>query len=201
MFPWYVAVSVLALYVALLSRAGPVGLAVLLVAAVYLVALLVQGVRRLVGAGRRNGARRRRVAAVLTAGAGALGLVLTTVQVPYRVPATYVEAEGVPLVVVPEGVAVPDLPAGAPVEVLRAGVVLSRSQASGVLTGPVEHRVEVPAAAFLPIVVDSDVTIPAHAWLVDLDGADPDGGVALVDAGERRLGHWLYLTYLAVGIS
>ncbi|WP_298455195.1 daptide biosynthesis intramembrane metalloprotease [uncultured Cellulomonas sp.] len=202
LFPWYLALTVLGLYVGLLSRTGPLGVAVLVVGAVYLAALVVQGAVRLVAAGRRNGARPGRTAAALTAVAAVVAVGLTTVRLPLAVPGAYVAVDGRLLFAVPEGVGVPRIDPGAPVEVAQAGLVLTRTRATGQVVGPVDGLVDAPAAAFLPVTVTSDVTLPAQAWEVRLDGGRrPDDGAAVVDAGLRPLGQWLYLTYIAAGFE
>jgi putative peptide zinc metalloprotease protein len=78
--------------------------------------------------------------------------------------------------------------------VLRAGLTQTR------VSDPQARAGEAPLSAFLPVEEGSRFPVPVHRIpLGPVDALPPSVrvGTARVDAGERPLGQWLYLKYVA----
>lgn len=198
-FPVLLVLVVLGAYSDMLARAGIVGAVLLAGVAVYLGYLAVRGAVRLARNARRHGARWARIGAVGAAAAAVAGAALVTVPVPYTVAGGYVEDGGTGYFVVMEGTQMSETPSvGDEVRMYQSGILLSRPQGTGRVAGTDPRVVDAPVEAFVPLDAAEDAVLPATAWPLDQPGtvADPPR-TAVLNLGDRPLGEWLYLTYLA----
>lgn len=198
-FPVLLVLTVLGVYSDVLARAGVVGALVLAGVAVYLIFLAVRGAVRLITTARRHGARWGRIAGVVTAGVAAVVAALVAVPVQYGIAGGYVTTQGSSYFVVMEGTQMIETPSvGDEVTMYQSGILLAQQRGTGHVTSDSARQIEAPVEAFVPLDAVDDAVLPATAWPIESSGPVAQGpGTAVLDLGDRPLGQWLYLTYVA----
>ncbi|MDN3246970.1 daptide biosynthesis intramembrane metalloprotease [Streptomyces sp. ZSW22] len=198
-FPVYLIAMAFTLWLDILQGMGLIGATLVLVGVVYLGYRLFTGTRLLLREARTAGARMWRVCAVallLTAGAGTA---LTTVTVPYTVTGGYVVEDGRASLVLSDAADLDAVAPGSPVTLYRRGMVTRTEIGSATVgRGPAEEDVA-PLSAFVPVREGDSLPIPAVLLPLSVTGTAPAEsiGTARVAAGNRPLGEWLYLSYIA----
>ncbi|QIQ03941.1 daptide biosynthesis intramembrane metalloprotease [Streptomyces liangshanensis] len=198
LFPLYVVSMAFTLWGSVLENTGLVGAVAVSVAVGYLMLRVYAGARRLGAEARTAGAprwRRVTVSVLVTAG---LAAVLWGVTVPYTVTGGFVAERGRTVFVATGTTDRSALEPGAEVRLLSGGVVLQKQLGTATVTSPDFADLSAPLSALVPVKGLDSVRVPASG--ITLDGARPAPGTtgqAVVDAGDRRLGDWLYLKYLA----
>ncbi|QNP75954.1 hypothetical protein IAG44_26695 [Streptomyces roseirectus] len=198
LFPLYVVSMAFTLWGSVLESTGLVGAVVVSVALGYLSLRVYAGARRLGAEARDAGASRVRRAAVSAVGAVAVAGALWGISVPYSVTGGFVAERGRTVFVATGTTDLDAVAAGARVRLLSGGVVLQKELGTATVgsAGPV--GLTAPLSALAPVKGLDAVRVPATGIVLDGTGAAPGTtGQAVVDAGERRLGDWLYLKYLA----
>lgn len=196
-FPVYVVATVITVYLDVLGRAGIVGALILALAAAYLLAVVVTAAARVVREGRRGGATIRRIVAASALVVAAVAAALAFVPVTLSVPGGYVDGPSGPMFVVQGADGSADVAPGDEVTVTTSGLLLSMTTGRATVVAGEPSPTIVPLEVFAPLDTDGVVQVTATGWPVAVDGPVPAEGAASVDVGQRRLGQWLFLTYLA----
>ncbi|MYR46548.1 hypothetical protein GTW67_31990 [Streptomyces sp. SID5910] len=199
LFPVYLIATAFTLWLDILQGIGLIGATLVLVGVAYLAYRLFNGARLLVREARAAGARMWRVcvvALVVTAGAGAT---LTTVTVPYTVTGGYVVEDGRATLVLSDAADLDAVTPGTQVTLYRRGMVTRTETGTATVgQGPAEKDVA-PLSAFVPVREGDSLPVPAVRLPLSVTAKAPDDsiGTARVAAGDRSLGEWLYLSYIA----
>lgn len=198
LFPLYVVSMAFALWGSVLESTGLVGAVVVSVAVGYLLLRLYAAALHLNAEARTAGASSRRRATVSAVGVAAVAWIMWGVSVPYNVTGGFVHAEGRTVFVSTGATDREAVAPGAEVRLLSGGVVLQQQLGTARVASTDPVDLSAPISAFVPVKGLDAVRVPASGILVDT-GAPVRAatGQAVVSAGERRLGDWLYLKYLA----
>lgn len=87
---------------------------------------------------------------------------------------------------------------GAEVRLTSGGVVLQKQLGTGTVASGGFVELSVPFSAFVPVTGLDSLKVPVHGVVLDGGRLAPGTtGQAVVDAGKRSLGDWLYLKYVA----
>lgn len=201
LFPVFVVLQALALWVDLFSRMGIVGATLLLCGFGYLAYALGRGVLRVAREALAAQAPRWRVGAVVAALGAIVVVALVAVSVPYRVAGGYVARDGETALVVPrEGET--DIPVGSDVRLASNGPVLNTPAGSATTTSSEGTEAQAPLAALVPIRLGDDFKTPVMRYPLRVEERPEERtGTASVDLGHRPLGEWLYRTYVAPAIG
>jgi putative peptide zinc metalloprotease protein len=199
-FPLYLVGVAAALWTDIFAGLGLTGAVVLGCGLAYLLYRAGLGFKKLVTEARAAGAAGGRMAAVGVLAAAALTAALVLIQVPYSVTGGFVQSNGrVDLVLADTG-DIGVIEKGARVELVKRGMVLREGLARTTVGEPQARAGEAPLSAFLPVKEGSRFPMPViRIPLGAVDALPPSVrvGTAQVDAGERPLGQWLYLKYVA----
>ncbi|MER7487790.1 daptide biosynthesis intramembrane metalloprotease [Streptomyces sp. NPDC126497] len=198
LFPLYVVSMAFTLWGPVLESTGLVGAVVVSVALGYLMLRLYAGALRLNAEARAAKAPLWRRVAVSVTGVAAVAAVLWGVSVPYTVTGGFVEEQGRTVFVATGTTDRGAIEPGAEVRLLSGGVVLQKQVGTATVNSTDFVDLSAPLSAFVPVEGLDPVRVPASG--ITLDGGRPAAGTsgqAVVSAGERRLGDWLYLKYLA----
>lgn len=196
-FPVYLVATVITVYLDVLGRAGIIGALILALAAAYLLAVLITAAARVVREGRRGGATIRRIAAASALVVTGVAAALAFIPVTLSVPGGYVDGPSGPLFVVQGADGSADVAPGDEVTVTTSGLLLSTTTGRATVAAGEPSRTTVPLEVFAPLDTDGVVEVAATGWPVTAAGPVPAQGAATADVGQRPLGQWLFLTYLA----
>lgn len=196
-FPVYLIVTALALWMDLLQRSGPVGLALVVCGIAYALYIAVRGLRQLTREVRSSGARRWRVLAVtvLLAGVSALALFL---PVTHTLSGAYVTHDDqVHLVFLP-GTDTSSVTGDQSVELLRAGAVLQTSLGTATTGTTTTEATTAHLSAFVPVVLADDPAFAVEGYpLTVQDSPEVSEGAARVTVGQLPLWEFAYRTYIS----
>ncbi|QKW10977.1 hypothetical protein HUT18_18170 [Streptomyces sp. NA04227] len=199
-FPLYLVGVAATLWTDVFTGLGITGAIILGCGLCYLLYRAGLGCKKLVQEARSAGAGFGRITVVGVLAAGALTAALTLIQIPYTVTGGFVQKDGrVDLVIADSG----DIDAvhkGSRVELVKRGMILRKDLATTTLGEVRPRQGEAPLSAFLPVKEGSRYPVPAaRIPLGTVDALPPSVkvGMAQIDAGERPLGQWLYLKYVA----
>ncbi|WP_428952581.1 daptide biosynthesis intramembrane metalloprotease [Streptomyces sp. cg35] len=197
-FPLYLIAVACSLWLGLIQGTGLVGASLVLTGVCALLYRAWTGGRRLTRQAREAGARTGRITAVWLLVGGAATAVAAFVSVPYTITGGYV-TEGGRTTLVLSGTADRDaLHAGAKVSLERQGMVTRADIATAQITESTGTQGTAPLSAFVPVREGDTVPVPAHRVPMRVTDGEPEGaGAARVSAGQRSLGAWLYLNYIA----
>lgn len=197
-FPLYLIGLAFNLWLDFLTGLGVIGASAVFMALVYLAYRAWQGGTLLVREARTGGARPWRMVLTGLAAAGGLGAALTFVPVSYTVTGGFVYEDGRARLVLSDAADREAVREGATVTLQRRGLVTRTDLATGTIGRGDAEAGTAPLSAFLPVREGDELPIPALGMPLVLRG-DPgeNVGVARVTAGERPLGEWLYLSYIA----
>lgn len=201
LFPVFIVLQALTLWVDLLGRVGVVGATLLLCGGGYLAYALCRGVLRVAREAAAARAPRWRIGTVVAAGGALVVAALALVNVPYRVAGGYVtRGATTDLVIAREG-GEEAIPPGSEVRLASNGPVLHTPTGAGETTGAGAPG-SAPMAALVPVRLGREFTSPVVRYRLSLRTAPAAPlGTASVDLGHRRLGDWLYRTYVAPAIG
>lgn len=197
-FPLYVVSMAFTLWGSILESAGMVGAVLVSIALGYLSLRVYVGVAKLLAEARTAGAATWRRVTVSLAGAGAVAAALLGISVPYTVTGGFVGEQGRTVLVATGTTDRAAISPGAEVKLLSGGVVLQKQLGTGTVAAGEFVQLSVPFSAFVPVTGLDSLKVPVDG--VVLDGArlaPGTTGQAVVDAGTRSLGDWLYLKYVA----
>ncbi len=198
LFPVYVLSMAFTLWGSILESTGLVGAVIVSVVIGYLMLRVYAGAFKLNAEARTAGAPAWRRVTVSLAAAAAVAAVMWGVSVPYTVTGGFVAEQGRTVFVSTGTTDRSAIEPGAQVRLLSGGVVLQKQLGTAAVTTTGFGDLSVPISAFVPVKGLDSVRVPASG--IALDGgrlAPGTTGQAVVSAGERRLGDWLYLKYLA----
>ncbi|MET8980880.1 daptide biosynthesis intramembrane metalloprotease [Streptomyces sp. NPDC004539] len=199
LFPLYVVSMAFSLWGSILESAGMVGAVLVSIALGYLSLRVYVGVLKLLAEARTAGAAAWRRVTVSLAATGVVAAALLGISVPYTVTGGFVaEGQGRTVLVATATTDRDAIEPGAEVRLLSGGVVLQKQWGTATVAGGDFVRLSVPFSAFVPVTGLDGLKVPVDG--VALDGgrlAPGTTGQAVVDAGERSLGDWLYLKYVA----
>jgi len=197
-FPLYLIALACSLWLDLLQGMGVIGASLVLVGVGYLAYRMWTGGRSLVREARSAGARTGRITAVWLLVAGAATAAATLISVPYTVDGGFVQQDGRTTLVLSDAADRAALREGAEVTLIRRGMVTRAPVGTAVVADPHAEHGTAPLSAFVPVREGNSVPVPAYRVPLSVPGGLPDrAGTAQVAAGERPLGSWLYLTYIA----
>ncbi|MFM9445132.1 daptide biosynthesis intramembrane metalloprotease [Streptomyces acidiscabies] len=198
LFPLYVVSMAFGLWGSVLESAGMVGAVLVSIALGYLSLRVYAGVLKLLAEARTAGAAAWRRVTVSLAAAGVVAAALLGISVPYTVTGGFVGEQGRTVLVATGTTDRDAISPGAEVTLLSGGVVLQKQLGTGTVSSGGFVDLSVPFSAFVPVTGLDALKVPVDG--VVLDGArlaPGTTGQAVVDAGERSLGDWLYLKYVA----
>ncbi|GAA2445437.1 daptide biosynthesis intramembrane metalloprotease [Streptomyces glaucus] len=198
LFPLYVVSMAFALWGSILESTGLVGAVVVSVAIGYLLLRLYAAALNLNAEARTAGASPWRRATVSAVGIAAVAWIMWGVSVPYNVTGGFVHAEGRTVFVSTGATDREAVVPGAEVRLLSGGIALQQQMGTARVASADFADLSAPISAFVPVKGLDPVRVPASG--IPLDTGSPvraTTGQAVVSAGERRLGDWLYLKYLA----
>ncbi|MBP5938309.1 daptide biosynthesis intramembrane metalloprotease [Streptomyces acidiscabies] len=197
-FPLYVVSMAFTLWGSILESAGMVGAVLVSIALGYLSLRVYVGVAKLLAEARTAGSATWRRVTVSLAAAGAVAAALLGISVPYTVTGGFVGEQGRTVLVATGTTDRDAISPGAEVKLLSGGVVLQKQLGTGTVSSGEFVQLSVPFSAFVPVTGLDSLKVPVDG--VVLDGArlaPGTTGQAVVDAGTRSLGDWLYLKYVA----
>ncbi|GAQ55212.1 daptide biosynthesis intramembrane metalloprotease [Streptomyces acidiscabies] len=197
-FPLYVVSMAFTLWGSILESAGMVGAVLVSIALGYLSLRVYVGVAKLLAEARTAGSATWRRVTVSLAGAGVVAAALLGISVPYTVTGGFVGEQGRTVLVATGTTDRDAISPGAEVKLLSGGVVLQKQLGTGTVSSGEFVQLSVPFSAFVPVTGLDSLKVPVDG--VVLDGArlaPGTTGQAVVDAGTRSLGDWLYLKYVA----
>ncbi|WP_051865953.1 daptide biosynthesis intramembrane metalloprotease [Streptomyces griseus] len=198
LFPLYVLSMAFTLWGSVLESAGLVGAVIVSVALGYLMLRVYAAALKLHSEARTAGAPLWRRVTVSVVGIAAVAAVMLGVSVPYTVTGGFVEEQGRTVLVSTGTTDRSAIEPGAEVRLLSGGVVLQKQLGTATVASTDFTDLSVPISAFVPVKGLDSVRVPASGIVLDGGRAAPGTtGQAVVSAGERRLGDWLYLKYLA----
>jgi putative peptide zinc metalloprotease protein len=198
LFPVYVVSMAFTLWGSVLESAGLVGAVIVSVALGYLSLRVYAGALKLDAEARTAGAPLWRRVTVSVLGIAAVAAVMLGVSVPYTVTGGFVQERDRTVLVSTGTTDRSAIEPGAEVRLLSGGVVRQRQLGTATVASADFADLSAPLSAFVPVRGLDSVRVPASG--IALDGgrlAPGTTGQAVVSAGERRLGDWLYLKYLA----
>ncbi len=197
-FPVYVLGMALTLWQSLLVGTGLVGVVAVVAVLGYLLVRGYAAALRLIREALAAGARRSRVLLVSSLLAGLAWALLQTVTLPYSVNGAYVRDGNQVTFVMLAGTDRAAITPGASVQLRRSGVLVHSGEGRAVVAGTQRRTVSVPLTAFAPVSGLDAVRVDAVGLDLVTRQPPPDStGTAVVAAGRRPLGEWLYLRYLA----
>ncbi|MBP2708346.1 hypothetical protein JOL79_31665 [Microbispora sp. RL4-1S] len=198
LFPIYLVGTAFTLWQSLLAGMGLVGAVIVSLLLGYLLLRLYASARRLVAEARAAGARTWRVVIASVLVIGAAGAILHQVTVPYTVAGGFVRDGDQVMFVVLGNADRGAIAPGSEVRLREGGIVLHSDLGKAAVTAGSPRNVSVPLSVFVPVRDLDHVSVPAVGFpLTAQSGAVPPYGPAEVAAGERSLGEWLYLRYVA----
>ncbi|MEV5312940.1 daptide biosynthesis intramembrane metalloprotease [Streptomyces sp. NPDC052610] len=196
-FPLYLIGLALTLWLDILTGLGVIGASVVLAALAYLGYRACKGASLLVREARKGGARIWRLLLAGAVAAAGLGAALAFVTVPYTITGGFVSEDGRTRLVLSDAADRAAVREGAAVTLQRRGLVLRTDLGTATVTGGAKLGTA-PLSAFVPVREGDELPVPAYEVpLAFGGGTDDHAGLARVDAGERPLGEWLYLSYVA----
>ncbi len=197
-FPLYLVALAGALWLGLIQGTGLVGATLILTGVCALGYRVWTGGRRLTRQARDAGARTGRITLVWVCVAGAVAAAAAFVSVPYTITGGYVTEDGRTTLALSTTADRAALREGAKVTLERRGLVTRTDLATAHITTSTARRGVAPLSAFVPVREGDTVPVPAYRVPLRVDDGEPDGaGTARVAAGNRPLGSWLYLNYIA----
>ena len=196
-FPVYLIITALALWADLFQRSGLFGLSLMALGVVYMLYLLVRGVRKLAGEVRTSGASPLRVVIATAIFAGACAAALFT-PVSHSLSGAYVtHGDQVHLVFLP-GTDTSSVEPGQDVELVSGGLVLQPRVGSATVADTTTEEVQAQLSAFIPVIFSEDPELPVEGYPIALDEAPTQpSGAAQVEAGHLPLWKYAYLNYVA----
>ncbi|MEV0480013.1 daptide biosynthesis intramembrane metalloprotease [Streptomyces sp. NPDC050508] len=198
LFPLYVVSMAFTLWGSVLESAGMVGAVLVSVALGYLSLRVYVGARRLLAEARTAGAVGWRRVTVSVAAVGLVAAALLGISVPYTVTGGFVEERGRTVLVATGTTDRDAIEPGAEVKLLSGGVVLQKQLGTAEVASGDFVDLSVPFSAFVPVTGLDSLKVPVAGVVLDGGRLAPGTtGQAVVDAGERSLGDWLYLKYVA----
>lgn len=198
LFPLYVVSMAFTLWGSVLESAGMVGAVLVSVALGYLSLRVYVGALRLLAEARTAGAVGWRRVTVSVAAVGVVAAALLGISVPYTVTGGFVEERGRTVLVATGTTDRDAIEPGAEVKLLSGGVVLQKQLGTAEVASGDFVDLSVPFSAFVPVTGLDSLKVPVAGVVLDGGRLAPGTtGQAVVDAGERSLGDWLYLKYVA----
>ncbi|MEX3104995.1 MULTISPECIES: daptide biosynthesis intramembrane metalloprotease [unclassified Streptomyces] len=199
LFPLYVVSMAFSLWGSVLESAGMVGAVLVSIALGYLSLRVYVGVLKLLAEARTAGSAAWRRVTVSLAAAGVVAAALLGISVPYTVTGGFVvEAQGRTVLVATGTTDRDAISPGAEVQLTSGGVVLQKELGTGTVASGGFVELSVPFSAFVPVTGLDSLKVPVHGVVLDGGRLAPGTtGQAVVDAGKRSLGDWLYLKYVA----
>jgi putative peptide zinc metalloprotease protein len=199
LFPLYLIGLATVLWLDLLHGLGYVGAVLVLAGVTYFGYRVVMGGWALVREARAAGASPVRTAVVGTLAVTVCGVALAFAPVPYAIPGGFVSERAGTRLVLPDSADVAAVEPGASVTLYRRGLVTRHPIATAEVGGNGGATDgTAPLSAFLPVREGDSIPVPAVEVPLLAAAAPPErAGYAVVDAGTRPLGHWLYLTFVA----
>ncbi|WP_420122686.1 daptide biosynthesis intramembrane metalloprotease [Nakamurella sp.] len=197
-FPAYLVLTALVLWMDLLQLAGWAGVVALTALLGYLAYRAGRGLVGLVSAARAAGAGMTRITLVLTAVAGAVAGALVLVPVPGSVTGGFVADGRTVRLVLPDTVDPAAIEAGDPVELVERGLLTRRGVGQAVVAdGPTEPTLA-PLLAFFPIADADDLLVDAsgRTLTVTREPSVPVGQ-AVIATGDVPLGRWVWNQWVA----
>jgi putative peptide zinc metalloprotease protein len=175
-----------------------VGAVLVSVALGYLSLRVYVGALRLLAEARTAGAVGWRRVTVSVAAVGVVAAALLGISVPYTVTGGFVEERGRTVLVATGTTDRDAIEPGAEVKLLSGGVVLQKQLGTAEVASGDFVDLSVPFSAFVPVTGLDSLKVPVAGVVLDGGRLAPGTtGQAVVDAGERSLGDWLYLKYVA----
>lgn len=198
LFPLYVVSMAFTLWGSVLESSGMVGAVLVSVALGYLSLRVYVGVLKLLAEARTAGAVGWRRVTVSVAAVGVVAAALLGISVPYTVTGGFVEERGRTVLVATGTTDRDAIEPGAEVKLLSGGVVLQKQLGTAEVASDDFVDLSVPFSAFVPVTGLDSLKVPVAGVVLDGGRLAPGTtGQAVVDAGERSLGDWLYLKYVA----
>ncbi|MFK4070827.1 daptide biosynthesis intramembrane metalloprotease [Streptomyces sp. NPDC029674] len=197
-FPLYLIALAASLWLGLIQGTGLIGATLILTGVCALGHRAWTGARRLTRQARDAGARTGRITVVWLLVAGAVAAAAAFVPVSYTITGGYVTKAGRTTLTLPATADRAALREGAKVTLERRGAVTHTDLATAHITTPTAQHGTAPLSAFVPVREGDTVPVPAYHVPLRVDTGEPDEvGTARVAAGNRPLGTWLYLNYIA----
>lgn len=198
LFPLYVVSMAFTLWGSVLESAGMVGAVLVSVALGYLSLRVYVGALKLLAEARTAGAVGWRRVTVSVAAVGVVAAALLGISVPYTVTGGFVEERGRTVLVATGTTDRDAIEPGAEVKLQSGGVVLQKQLGTAEVASGDFVDLSVPFSAFVPVTGLDSLKVPVAGVVLDGGRLAPGTtGQAVVDAGERSLGDWLYLKYVA----
>ncbi|MFE2419628.1 daptide biosynthesis intramembrane metalloprotease [Streptomyces hokutonensis] len=198
LFPLYVVSMAFTLWGSVLESAGMVGAVLVSVALGYLSLRVYVGALKLLAEARTAGAAGWRRVTVSVAAVGVVAAALLGISVPYTVTGGFVEERGRTVLVATGTTDRDAVEPGAEVTLQSGGVVLQKRLGTAEVASGDFVDLSVPFSAFVPVTGLDSLKVPVAGVVLDGGRLAPGTtGQAVVDAGERSLGDWLYLKYVA----
>lgn len=197
-FPLYLVGIAFTLWSDILRGLGSLGTALMIAAIGYLLYRVGSGAKRVLRESDRAGAQRWRLITVSALIAVAAGASLLFIKVPYTVVGGFVQENGRVELVLRESADVAAVQQGSEVRLQRRGIVLRTDIGTGAVADAAPEKGTAPLAAFLPAQEVDDLPVPVRSFpLRTTTTPAEDVGMAHVQVGERPLGEWLVLNYVA----
>jgi putative peptide zinc metalloprotease protein len=197
-FPVYVVGMAFTIWRPVLEDLGMVGATVVALVLTYVLLRLYSGAARLIVEARKAGARAWRIALVSATALAALTAISTGVSLPYTVTGGFVIDQGQVLLVTTGAADQAAIRTGAEVTLERSGIVFHDRLGRATVAAADPTDVSAPLSVFAPVKGLDGLRVPASGIGLETNDLPADTtGLAVVHAGRRSLGTWLYLRYLA----
>ncbi|WP_257578108.1 daptide biosynthesis intramembrane metalloprotease [Streptomyces sp. JJ38] len=197
-FPLYLVGVAATLWADVLQALGAVGGLLVVGALSFLLYRAFLSARRLVREGRKAGASRARIAAACGLALAAVTAALAFVKVPYTVVGGFVTEGGTVSLVLSESSDLSAVHEGSTVRLQRLGVILRGDVGTATVASATPEKTTAPFSAFMPVRDVEDLPMPVESFpLTTGEPPKEHTGMATIEAGERPLAAWMYLTYIA----
>lgn len=197
-FPLYLVVMAANLWGSAFLSMGAAGASLLLFGLGFLAYHLGRGAVGLAREALKAGARLRRICAVGLCAVATATACATLIHLPCTLTGGYtVRDDGRTELLLPTSADRSLVRSGAPVRLLRSGVTTQKQTGTATVAGERATATTAPLSMLLPVQTQA-LPMPVISYPIDVAAAPQDRtGTALLDAGSRPLGEWLYVKYVA----
>ncbi|MCM3883394.1 daptide biosynthesis intramembrane metalloprotease [Frankia sp. R82] len=197
-FPVYVVGMAFTIWRTLLEDMGTAGAAVVVLVLTYVMLRLYSGAARLIAEARTAGARTWRIVVVPMVVLVAMVAISAGLSLPYTVTGGFLRDHERVVFVTTGAADQAAIRTGAKVTLERSGIVFHDRLGNATVASAGPMDTSAPFSVFAPVKGLDGLRVPACAVPLETDGLPSDTtGLAVVSAGHRSLGAWLYLRYLA----